>query len=440
MRPSTKGFRVSILPIVSILLILIRFFSLASAQLPPEILADRYLLQAGQLYAVEDNAAAFELMQKIIALQKEHKFSLPDEFHYKYARVAISVDSVRIALDSVNRYLSLTGRDGEYYKQALALSLEAEWPEISAEETCAGKPAGVACWNELTSHPKCYVWEENYDEDWTVTWSGKCSGNVAHGKGTLMVSKGDYEFSDSGILAKGKKHGNWVGHDSYGGGSEGPYVANKKHGHWVWRDSRGGGSEGPYVDGKKRGHWVLRDSRGGGSEGPYVDGEKHGHWILRTRSGAAMQGSFVAGREQGVWYGETEICAHSEGVSKKITVRGKYVDGQKRGYWQNGELSNVNFDSKPWTWVGSGHYDTNGLRTGTWTYRRFDCSGQVGAYSIGRNKGDYVEGKKDGTWFYYTLRNEEGSTWSACIRSTYDHGNRMENKNVKLKKCRRMDW
>ena len=342
-------------------------------------------------------------MEKIIALKKEHSLTLPDEFHFKYAQVALSVDSMQIALDSVNRYLSLTGRDGEYYKLALALSLEAEWPEISAEETCAGKAAGVACWNELTSHPQCYVWDVNYDENRTVSWSGKCTGNVAHGKGTLMVSKGDYESSDSGNLAKGKKHGHWVGNDSYGSGFEGPYVDGKKHGNWVWRDSRGGRSEGAYVDGEKHGHWNLRDSRGGGSEGPYVDGQKHGHWILRTPSGAELQGSFVAGTEQGVWYGENEICTHSERFTRNVAVRGKYSDGQKQGYWQNGDFGNVNFDSRPWTWVGSDHYDTDGLRTGTWIFRRFDCSGAAVAYSIGREKGDYVAGKRDGTWFYYSL-------------------------------------
>lgn len=219
-------------------------FADASAELPPEIIADRFLMQAEKLHAEKDQAGAFKMMEKIIALQKEHKFSLPDEFHYKYARVAFSVDSVKIALDSVNRYLSLTGRDGEFYKEALALSLEAEWPEIGDEETCAGKPPGVACWNELTSHPQCYVWDVNYDENRNVSWSGKCSGNVAHGKGTLIVSKGDYEFSDSGSLAKGKKHGHWVGHDSYGGGSEGPYVDGEKHGHWILRTPSGAEMQG----------------------------------------------------------------------------------------------------------------------------------------------------------------------------------------------------
>ena len=206
------------------------------------------------------------------------------------------------------------------------------------------------------------------------------------------------------------------------------------------RGSYSGGSEGAYVDGKKHGHWVSRGSYSGGSEGPYVDGEKHGHWVLCTPSGAAMQGSFVAGREQGVWYGESEICAHSERVSRKITVRGKYVDGQKQGYWQNGEYHNATISDGPGSWSGSGNYNTNGLRHGTWTYRFFDCSGEVDAYWIGRRKGDYIAGKKDGTWFYYLLWEEEDSKSWVCNREKYDQGNVLENKTLRLKECRRMEW
>ena len=41
----------------------------------------------------------------VIALQKEHNLTLLDEFHFKYAQVALAADSTRIALESVNEYL-----------------------------------------------------------------------------------------------------------------------------------------------------------------------------------------------------------------------------------------------------------------------------------------------------------------------------------------------
>jgi len=173
-------------------LFLLGFFTVASGQLPPKVIADKYLIQAEQLLEKEDYIAALNMMDKIIALQKEHSFTLPDEFLFKYAQVAFSVGSIQIAFESVSKYLSAE-TEGEFYKEALALLLEAEGTQISADEMCTGKPEGAKCWKELTNHPECYVWDDYYYEDQTVTWSGKCSGNLAHGEGTLTwaVTDGD---------------------------------------------------------------------------------------------------------------------------------------------------------------------------------------------------------------------------------------------------------
>jgi hypothetical protein len=65
-------------------------------------------------------------MEEIIALQKRHNFKLPDGFHFKYARIALSAGSAMIAIDSIGKYLAATGREGEFYRDALALLLEAE--------------------------------------------------------------------------------------------------------------------------------------------------------------------------------------------------------------------------------------------------------------------------------------------------------------------------
>lgn len=92
----------------------------AAAQLPPDILADRHLIEAEQLHAKEDYIGAFRTMQKIIALQREHDIKLPDEFHFKYAQVALSAGSLKIAIDAVNYYLMAKGKAGEFYKEALA--------------------------------------------------------------------------------------------------------------------------------------------------------------------------------------------------------------------------------------------------------------------------------------------------------------------------------
>ena len=71
--------------------ILLGGVTVGAAQLPPEIMVDRYLLQAEQLMAGKDHKAALETMGQITALQKEHDLTLPEEFHFKYAQVALAV-------------------------------------------------------------------------------------------------------------------------------------------------------------------------------------------------------------------------------------------------------------------------------------------------------------------------------------------------------------
>ena len=155
--------------------VLLGFFTVTSAQLPPKIMADKHLIHAEQLYAAKDYAEAFSVIEKVIALQQEHNLTLSDEFHFKYAQVALAVDSVRIALESVTRYLSATGDEGEFYKEALALLPKAEGNEvltaedfynevIKTEGTCEGLPKGSKCWMELTNHPECYVWNFNFEK------------------------------------------------------------------------------------------------------------------------------------------------------------------------------------------------------------------------------------------------------------------------------------
>ena len=289
------------------------FFTVASAQLPPEIMVDKHLIEADQLHAKEDYAGAFKVMEKIIALQKEHNLTLPDEFHFKYAQVALSADSTRIAFESVNKYLSATGREGVFYKEALALLLEAEGTQISAEETCVGKPVGAECWKELTNQPECYVWDNYYYVDQTVTWSGKCSGNVAQGEGTLSWEKRDKDGEltwgssmQTGDLKNGKMHGQWVtSFPNFREIQEGPYVDGKRHGQWIYRNPAGSPGdilEGSYVNGKQHGPWFWRHSDGSVEERFHVNGKEHGQWITRYPNGYKSKREYINGSKEGTWF------------------------------------------------------------------------------------------------------------------------------------------
>lgn len=78
--------------IVSILLILIGFFTATCAQLPPEIRADAYLMQAEQTIRDGDHVPARTVIRKICALQEQHDLDLPDGFHFRYAKGAVFVE------------------------------------------------------------------------------------------------------------------------------------------------------------------------------------------------------------------------------------------------------------------------------------------------------------------------------------------------------------
>ena len=186
-------------------LCLLGIFTVAYAQLPPKVIADKYLVQAEQLLEKQDYEAALNILDKIIALQKEHNLTLPDEFHFQYAQatyfkyeqVPVPADSIRVALELVSKYLSAE-TEGESYKEALALLLkieekleESEKLEFSPDRTCARKGYS-SCWMVLANHPECYVRNPLLKREQTMTWTGTCSDGMAQGEGTLS---GNYRWN-----------------------------------------------------------------------------------------------------------------------------------------------------------------------------------------------------------------------------------------------------
>ena len=405
----------------------------AAAQLPPEIQVDRYLLRADRLMEAKDPKGALEVMGKIVVLQKEHGLTLPEEFHFKYARVALSAGSVGEAMDAVNTYLLEAGREGKFYREALELLEDVEqlssW--FDPEQTCAGKSEGAACWMEVTGQPGCYVWDGHLDTGESVTWSGECSGGRAQGEGTLkwVWDDGEKTSESTGSLKDGKEHGQWVKSWWHGGGAEGPYVEGKRHGHWVESLADGDVWEGPYVEGKRHGQWVVRYDLGGVSRGPYVDGEKHGRWFLRFRSGGVSETQWVKGNLHG-----HSVERRADGT---VEQEGSYVEHKKHGHWVSLRRDGTVFKEGPYVegekhghWVEPGNeYESvdegsyvDGKRDGKWV-ERFD-NGRVweGPYVDGKrhgqwierlkngssDKGPYVEGKRHGHWVH---RGEDGNVY-----------------------------
>ena len=97
-----------------------------AVQLSPEIQADRYLMQAEDRIQKQDFAGAKAALDRILDLEAEHGLTIPEAFHFRHAEVALRVGLHEEAIESVTRYLTVAGRDGEHYREALRLLNAAE--------------------------------------------------------------------------------------------------------------------------------------------------------------------------------------------------------------------------------------------------------------------------------------------------------------------------
>ena len=428
------------------------------AQLPPDVLVDQYLLQADRLMEAKDAKGALEMMGKIVALQKEHSLTLPNEFHFKYAKVAFSAGSIMAAKESVNHYLTVAGREGEFYSDALELSLEIA--ELGADRTpCAEQPKGSACWMELANQPKTYVWNLSYQPYRTVTWSGDYLGNLAHGRGTLkwvvdldpkprdvslsqvaepkcagqpegtscwMEITGqpgcyvwnpnphpDETVTWSGECAAGLAQGDGTRKWVWDGGkktSEGKGLLRdgNNHGQWTWRNVEGKEEKGFYVYGEYLGRTADDEIV---MEGLLVKGKKHGDWVERFPDGDVAEGPYVEGERHGDW---------SEHDADKDVRSGPYVHGKRQGHWVE-RLANGD--------VEEGHYE-QGKRQGQWVFRRakgtvvegfflhgkLDGDWVVRSSNMVRIKGSHANGTAHGRWIWFF---EDGNVAS---EGTFVHG------------------
>ena len=114
-------------------------------QLPPEILADKYLRQAEQLVGEKDYPGARQALEKLEALQQEHGIEPDPEDHFRYAQIWSAAGAPERAMEEAVRYLQIRGREAEHYEEALDLINRAEAEQARAESGAggtAGAPTG----------------------------------------------------------------------------------------------------------------------------------------------------------------------------------------------------------------------------------------------------------------------------------------------------------
>ena len=99
---------------------------LMGQELPPDVLADRYSVEAERQSRDGDHRSALATLDKILGLEAEAGLEIPDIFWVRHARVALAAGFPQRAVESAGKYLELVGQAGSEYLPALELLMNAE--------------------------------------------------------------------------------------------------------------------------------------------------------------------------------------------------------------------------------------------------------------------------------------------------------------------------
>ena len=310
---------------------------LTPAKLPPDIEADRYLLQAEQAVRDGDPAGARAAMLRLQSLQTEHGLEPPPEHHFRHAQAWEAAGERERAVESAVRYLQLQGRNAEHYTATLELINRAEsgragsaaagrtsgpeteisepGPSTPPEPICSGQADGPPCWMELESHPGCYVWNPELPETESMTWTDGCVHDRADGLGTLKwiwvsSSQERQSVDGTGLLRGGKQTGDWtVLNRPYAKQEERPYVDG-------------------VIDGLVTGRFYDELRSGVTFKTPWANGEIHGIEEVYWPDGSIMHRiPYVNGRRDGI--------AESYGQDGSPSMKTPFVNGKVHGVEEN---------------------------------------------------------------------------------------------------------
>ena len=466
---------------ITIIVMLVSYgvFTIAGAQLPPEIMVDKLLIQVERYVEEKDHKSGMDAMNEIIVLQQEHSLDLPAEFHFKYAQVALSAGSFQIATDSATKYLMAAGKEGQHYKEALELldKIEQARNLFSDVPKCNEQQLSSECWMALANQPECYVWNDSYQQDETVTWTGQCASALAQGTGTIEWSRDNGENIDkaTGHLQNGNRHGFWEENKADGTIAKGPYQNGVKHGEWEVIEPDDGRDNGgriqviPYVDGKRHGLVEISWPDGRTATYPYVQGLINGRSVQQDADGKKTVGNFVASEKTGVWkyynsddsiwkeeeylkgklhgswwerndYGCRASGNYMEGkrdgdwveCSRRDVERGAYEKGMKQGRWNIDDYDGYYRNDRYITYhrgVGTSWYK-DGKLNGVSTYKEIKLPPILaGATCKFKTMYPYVDGKAHGEAIHYET--------CVCRVKVFDNGKHVSEKKVSKKTCRK---
>ena len=127
---------------VSLVWLLLACFAtveLAVAQFPPGVMVDRYLMQAEREMGGGDPAAALLTFERVLELQSEQGVDIPEVFWFRRAEAGYEAGRLELTLESLVRYIEISGQEGEQYLAALELYDVAELAKVAADALAAAE-------------------------------------------------------------------------------------------------------------------------------------------------------------------------------------------------------------------------------------------------------------------------------------------------------------
>ena len=238
----------------------------------------------------------------------------------------------------------------------------------------------------------CQVWSDTPVDDASVTWSGNCLDEKAHGEGELEISRqGERIAWFSGAMIAGKANGNGVfevineqGTDRYTGSFQNGLI----HGFGIYEGADGSRYEGQFADDLPHGFGQLDDGQGMTYIGEIVMGEASGYGSETRSDGERYDGQFLAGDRSGLG---TMQYANGD------LYFGQFVNNKPEG---TGRLDTK--DSG--VYQGSFH---DGLAEGYGTYVAADEVAYQGRFVAGKADGVFLVTQLDGSTGLQTWKNDE---------------------------------
>jgi hypothetical protein len=99
---------------------------LGAAELPPEILKDKYQIVLERHLAAKSYDRAVHYLERLAELRDTQGVTLDESFDYTRAMVHYQLHEYETASRHATQYLSTVGRQGKHYQEALALLVDAE--------------------------------------------------------------------------------------------------------------------------------------------------------------------------------------------------------------------------------------------------------------------------------------------------------------------------